>query len=58
MAYDEQDNLHKGNTCSFALLLFTRIPAFATGSIDTLTLVSTVVELIFFIWGTALIVRR
>ena len=42
----------------FALLLFTRIPAFATGNIDALTLVSTIVELIFFIWGIVLIVRK
>jgi hypothetical protein len=35
----------------FWLLILTRIPAFINGSLDPVTLVSTVVELGFFIWG-------
>jgi len=35
----------------FWLLILTRIPAFVTGDLDGITLVSTVVELIFFVWG-------
>jgi len=35
----------------FWLLFLTRIPAFMTGTLDIITIVSTVVELGFFIWG-------
>jgi len=35
----------------FWLLFLTRIPAFMTGNLDVITIVSTVVELGFFIWG-------
>lgn len=35
----------------FWLLILTRIPAFITGNLDGITLVSTIVELGFFIWG-------
>ena len=42
----------------FGLLLLTRIPNLAAGSWDRLTLVSTLVEAVFFIWGVALIVKR
>jgi len=35
----------------FWLLILTRIPAFMTGNLDGITLVSTIVELGFFIWG-------
>jgi hypothetical protein len=35
----------------FWLLFLTRIPAFMTGSPGIITIVSTVVELGFFIWG-------
>lgn len=35
----------------FWLLLLTRIPAFMTENLDVITIVSTVVELGFFIWG-------
>jgi uncharacterized membrane protein len=35
----------------FWLLILTRIPAFINGNLDAVTIVSTVVELVFFIWG-------
>jgi hypothetical protein len=39
----------------FWLLILTRIPAFMTGNLDAITIVSTVVELGFFIWGIVLL---
>jgi hypothetical protein len=39
----------------FGLLILSRIPAFLNGTLDTLTLVSTIVELGFFIWGIMLL---
>ncbi len=39
----------------FWLLILTRIPAFMTGNLDVITIVSTVVELGFFIWGIVLL---
>jgi hypothetical protein len=41
----------------FWLLLLSRIPAFMMGNLDAMTVVSTVVELGFFIWGI-LILRK
>lgn len=41
----------------FWLLILTRIPAFITGNLDGITLVSTIVELGFFVWGI-LILRK
>lgn len=41
----------------FGLLILSRIPAFINGSLDALTIVSTLVELVFFVWGL-LILRR
>lgn len=35
----------------FWLLILTRIPAFITGNLDPVTIVSTIVELFFFVWG-------
>ena len=35
----------------FWLLVLSRIPAFMTGTLDAITIVSTVVELGFFVWG-------
>lgn len=35
----------------FWLLILTRIPAFINGTLDGITIVSTIVELGFFIWG-------
>jgi len=39
----------------FWLLILTRIPAFVTGNLDGITVVSTIVELGFFIWGILLL---
>lgn len=39
----------------FWLLILTRIPAFITGNLDPVTIVSTIVELIFVIWGILLL---
>lgn len=41
----------------FGLLILTRIPAFVSGTLDTITVVSTIVELAFLVWGI-LILRR
>lgn len=41
----------------FWLLLLSRIPAFMMGNLDAMTVVSTVVELGFFVWGI-LILRK
>lgn len=39
----------------FWLLILTRIPAFINGNLDTVTLVSTIVEVVFVIWGILLL---
>jgi hypothetical protein len=35
----------------FGILILTRIPGFLSGTIDSLLLISTAVELIFLVWG-------
>lgn len=42
----------------FGLLILSRIPALVTGNVDRFTLISTVVELVFFIWGIVLIAKK
>jgi hypothetical protein len=42
----------------FWLLILTRVPAFMTGDLDVLTLVSTVVEVAFFIFGIVVLRSR
>lgn len=39
----------------FWLLILTRIPAFINGTLDPVTLVSTIVEVVFVIWGILLL---
>jgi haloalkane dehalogenase len=39
----------------FGLLLVSRIPSFLNGSLDVITIVSTIVELVFFIWGISIL---
>jgi hypothetical protein len=39
----------------FWLLILTRIPAFYSGTMDAITVISTVVELAFFIWGVVIL---
>ncbi|MBI5030783.1 MAG: hypothetical protein HZB51_09665 [Chloroflexi bacterium] len=41
----------------FGLLILSRIPAFINGSLDAITIVSTIVEFGFFIWGL-LVLRK
>lgn len=41
----------------FGLLMLSRIPAFVNGNLDAITIVSTIIELGFFIWGI-LILRK
>lgn len=41
----------------FGLLLLSRIPAFISGSLDAITVVSSIVELGFLVWGM-LVLRR
>ncbi len=42
----------------FGLLILSRIPALVTGSLDSVTIVSTIVELFFFVWGMLLLVKK
>lgn len=42
----------------FGLLILTRIPVFVSGYIDQLTLVSTLVEFVFFVWGIVLLAKK
>jgi hypothetical protein len=39
----------------FGLLILSRIPAFIGGSLDAITVVSTIVEAGFFLWGILLL---
>jgi hypothetical protein len=41
----------------FGLLLMSRIPAFIGGSLDAITVVSSIVELVFLVWGI-LVLRK
>ena len=41
----------RGVLVVFWLLILSRIPAFVNGSLEPITIVSTVVELGFFVWG-------
>jgi hypothetical protein len=52
-----KDTYIKAVLVVFGLLLVSRIPAFISGTLDTITVVSSVVELGFFIWGV-LILRK
>lgn len=42
----------------FGLLILSRIPVLVTGNLDRVTLISTVVEFLFFLWGIALIAKK
>ena len=50
-----KDTYIKAVMVVFGLLILTRIPAFINGSLDAITVVSTIVELGFFIWGILLL---
>lgn len=42
----------------FGLLILSRIPVLVSGNVDRVTLISTAVELVFFIWGIVLIAKK
>jgi len=42
----------------FGLLILSRIPAFINGCLDAITIVSTIVELGFFIWGLLVLSKK
>lgn len=42
----------------FGLLILSRIPVLVTGNVDRVTLISTLVEFIFFVWGIVLIAKK
>lgn len=42
----------------FGLLILSRIPVLATGNLDSVTVISTLVEFIFFVWGFVIIARK
>ena len=46
-----KDTYIKAVLVVFGLLLLSRIPTFVNGSLDAVTVVSSIVELGFFIWG-------
>lgn len=47
----KKENFIRAVLVVFWLLILSRIPAFINGTMDVTTIVSTVVELGFFIWG-------
>lgn len=53
-----KDTYIKAVLVVFGLLILSRIPAFINGSLDAVTLVSTIVELGFFIWGILLLRQK
>jgi len=52
-----KENFIRAVLVVFWLLILTRIPALINGTLDAATLVSTVVELGFFIWGIVILRR-
>ncbi|HMQ49172.1 MAG TPA: hypothetical protein PKA00_17050 [Saprospiraceae bacterium] len=42
----------------FGLLMLSRIPALVSGSLDAVTIVSTIVEFFFLVWGVLLLVKK
>ena len=50
-----KDTYIKAVLVVFGLLILSRIPAFINGTLDAITIVSTLVELVFFIWGILLL---
>ena len=53
----QKENFIRAVLVVFWLLILSRIPAFINGTMDVAAIVSTVVELGFFVWGIV-IVRR
>lgn len=52
-----KENFIRAVLVVFWLLILSRLPAFVTGNLDAMTLVSSVVELGFFVWGIVLLRR-
>lgn len=42
----------------FGLLIMSRIPILVTGNMDKVTFISTLVEVVFFIWGIVVIAKK
>jgi hypothetical protein len=55
---NNQETYIKAVLVVFGLLILTRIPAFINGNLDAITIVSTIVELAFFIWGIILLRKK
>lgn len=53
----KKENYIKAVLVVFGLLILSRVPGFIFGEIDSILVVSTIVELIFFVWGIALLRR-
>lgn len=47
----KKENYIRAVLVVFGLLILSRIPGFISGEIDAVLIVSTLVELVFFIWG-------
>ena len=51
----KKDNYIRAVLVVFWLLFLSRIPAFINGTMDGVTVLSTIVELCFFVWGIAIL---
>lgn len=51
----KKENYIRAVLVVFWLLVLSRIPAFINGTLDGVTLVSTAVELGFFLWGMVIL---
>jgi hypothetical protein len=52
-----KENFIRAVLVVFWLLILSRIPAFINGTMDRFTIISTVVELGFFVWGIVILRR-
>jgi hypothetical protein len=50
-----EENYIRAVLVVFWLLILSRIPAFINGTMDAMTIFSTVVELGFFMWGVVIL---
>jgi hypothetical protein len=55
---ENKTNYIKAVLVVFGLLILSRIPVLVTGNMDRVTLISTVVEVIFFVWGIVLVAKK
>jgi hypothetical protein len=42
----------------FGFLILSRIPAIVAGNMDSVIFISTLVEIVFFAWGTLLLMKK